>query len=66
MTSAHDTSLAFSNEVLREHTVFEMAKEAEMKELLTTYADGQIEMYRKAMESFDRLIPSLEQIKTDP
>jgi len=57
--------LAFSNEVLREHTVFEMAKEEEMKELLTTYADGQIDMYRKAMEAFDQLIPKLEEIKTD-
>jgi len=42
-----------------------MAKEEEMKELLTTYADGQIDMYRKAMEAFDQLIPKLEEIKTD-
>jgi sorting nexin-4 len=33
--------------VLKEHTVFELSKKEEMKDLLGTYADGQIEMLQK-------------------
>ena len=33
MTTAHETSDAFSDETLREQTVFQYAKEAEMKEV---------------------------------
>lgn len=46
MTTAHETSDAFSDEVLREQTVFQYAKEAEMKEMLGNLADGQIEFYK--------------------
>jgi sorting nexin-4 len=47
VTTAHETSTAFSDEVLKEHTVFELSKKEEMKDLLGTYADGQIEMLQK-------------------
>ncbi|PWN53031.1 hypothetical protein IE53DRAFT_325606 [Violaceomyces palustris] len=65
VTSAHDTSQAFSNEVMREHEIFKLAKEQEMKEILSTYVDGQIELYTRAMESFEKLIPQLERIKVN-
>ncbi|EPQ31385.1 uncharacterized protein PFL1_00720 [Pseudozyma flocculosa PF-1] len=63
VTSAHDTSQAFNNEVFKEHEIFKLAKEQEMRDILSTYAEGQIELYSKAMESFDRLIPQLEKIR---
>ena len=44
--TAHETSDQFSDETLREQKVFQRAKEAEMKEMLGSYADGQIEFYR--------------------
>ncbi len=44
--TAHDTSDAFSDETLREQKIFQMAKEAEVKEVLGNYADGQIEFYK--------------------
>ena len=47
MTTASETSDAFSDETLKEYTVFQYAKEAEMKNLLGSVADGQIETYRK-------------------
>jgi sorting nexin-4 len=47
VTTASETSDAFSDETLKEYAVFQYAKQAEMKELLGTVADGQIETYRK-------------------
>ncbi|KAE8216838.1 hypothetical protein CF327_g35 [Tilletia walkeri] len=65
VTAAHDTSIAFNSEMVREANIFNLAKAQEMKELLGTMADGQIELHRSAMESFDALIPSLERIRVD-
>lgn len=45
MTTAHETSDAFSDETLKEQAIFQRAKEAELKEMLGSLADGQIEMY---------------------
>lgn len=46
MTTAHETSDAFSDETLREQAVFQYSKEAEMKEMLGNLADGEIEFYK--------------------
>ncbi len=45
VTSAHDTSQAFNSEVMTEHRIFHLAKEQELKDVLATHADGQIELY---------------------
>jgi sorting nexin-4 len=78
--TAHETSTAFSDEVLKEHSIFEMSKKQEMKELLKTYADGQVEMLQRvslldvlhlsfvddqAMDDWDRIIPMLQRIRVD-
>jgi sorting nexin-4 len=47
VSSAHDTSVAFDEEVLREHRVFQAAKRAELKELFSSLADGHIAHYEK-------------------
>lgn len=47
MTTAHETSTSFSDEVMKEHNVFELSKKQEMKDLLQTYADGQVEMLQR-------------------
>ncbi|TFY72784.1 hypothetical protein EVG20_g207 [Dentipellis fragilis] len=65
VTTAHETSDAFSDETLREQAVFQYAKEAEMKEMLTNLADGQIELYKSAMEEWDRIIPVIQRIRVD-
>lgn len=52
MTRTHETSDAFSEEVLREQTIFQYGKEAEMKEMLGNLADSQIEFY-KAVRSLE-------------
>ena len=46
VTTAHETSDAFSDETLREQAIFQYAKEAEMKEMLGNLADGEIEFYK--------------------
>jgi hypothetical protein len=46
VTTAHETSDAFSDETLREQAIFQFAKESEMKEMLGNLADGQIEFYK--------------------
>ncbi|WVQ93432.1 sorting nexin-4 [Kwoniella sp. CBS 9459] len=65
VTTAHETSTGFSDEVMKEHGVFELNKKQEMKELLQTYADGQVEMLQKAMDDWDRIIPMLQRIRVD-
>jgi hypothetical protein len=55
VTNAHETSTAFSDEVVKEHSTFELTKQAEMKDLLQTYADGQVEMFQQAMDDWDRV-----------
>lgn len=52
VSTAHDASNDFNNEVLREHSIFQKAKKAEMKELLTAYAEGQIAFYKKVGVGF--------------
>jgi sorting nexin-4 len=52
VTTAHETSDTFSNETLREQVAFQYAKEAEMKEMLSNLADGQIELYRNVSDIF--------------
>jgi len=47
VTTAHETSTAFSDEVIKEHDIFELSKQQEMKEMLGTYADGQVEMFQR-------------------
>lgn len=65
VTTAHETSDAFSDETLREQAVFQRAKECEMKEMLTNLADGQIELYKSAMEEWERIIPIIQRIRVD-
>ena len=55
MTTAHETSTGFSEQVLREHAYFEMNKQHEMKDMLQQYADGQVEMLKRAMDDWDRV-----------
>jgi sorting nexin-4 len=66
VTTAHETSDAFSDETLREQAIFQRAKEAEMKEALSGLADGQIEFFKSAMEEWDRIIPIIERIRVEP
>lgn len=47
VTTAHETSNAFSEEVIKENEIFELSKDQEMKELLQTYADGQVELLQR-------------------
>ncbi|KAI0652013.1 lipid binding protein [Trametes meyenii] len=63
--TAHETSDAFSDETLREQKIFQRAKEAEMKDMLGNYADGQIEFYKAAMEEWERIIPVIQRIRVD-
>jgi sorting nexin-4 len=65
VTTAHETSDAFSDETLREQAVFQYAKESEMKEMLGNLADGEIEFYKSAMEEWERIIPVIQRIRVD-
>ncbi|PFH54884.1 hypothetical protein AMATHDRAFT_72650 [Amanita thiersii Skay4041] len=65
VTTAHETSDAFSDETLREQAIFQYAKEAEMKEMLSNLAEGQIEFYKAAMEEWERIIPIIQRIRVD-
>ncbi|KDQ63296.1 hypothetical protein JAAARDRAFT_147465 [Jaapia argillacea MUCL 33604] len=65
VTTAHETSDAFSDETLREQNTFQFAKDVEMKEMLGNLADGQIEFYKTAMEEWERIIPIIQRIRVD-
>jgi sorting nexin-4 len=62
---AHETSDAFSEETLREQVIFHHAKRAEMKEMFSHLANGQIEMYKASMQEWERIIPILQRIRVD-
>ncbi|KAJ7446454.1 lipid binding protein [Mycena galericulata] len=66
VTTAHETSDAFSDETLREQAIFQYAKEAEMKEMLGNLADGQIEFYKTAMEEWERVESLVQRIRVHP
>ncbi len=55
VTTAHEVSTDFNEAILKEHAIFEISKRAEMQEMLGTYADGQVDLYRKAIEDWDRV-----------
>lgn len=46
VTTAHETLDAFSSETLKEQTILQFAKEAELRDMLSAYTDGQVEMYK--------------------
>lgn len=46
VTSAHETSDAFSDETLQEQAVFQYSKKAEFKDMLGSMADEHIDFYR--------------------
>jgi sorting nexin-4 len=52
VTTAHETSDAFSEETLREQVIFQHAKDAEMKDMLGNFAEGQIEFYKAVSLAF--------------
>jgi sorting nexin-4 len=47
VTTAHETTTEFNDEIIKEHNIFELSKQQEMKEMLGNYADGHIDFYRK-------------------
>lgn len=55
VTTAHEVSTDFNEEILKEHNIFQISKTAEMKEMLETYSEGQVDLYRKAIEDWDRV-----------
>lgn len=60
VTGAHETSTEFSEEILKEHNIFELSKQAEMKDMMGAYADGQIEMYEKVSQVDDYLFSRMK------
>ncbi|CAG7847958.1 Sorting nexin-4 AltName: Full=Autophagy-related protein 24 [Serendipita indica DSM 11827] len=65
VSTAHETSDAFNDEVIKESVIFQYAKESEMRELLLALIEGQIEMYRQSAEEWDRIVPILQRIRVD-
>lgn len=63
--TAHDTSLAFDEEVLREHRVFQATKRAELKELLLSLADGHIAHYERVRGGFFENEDKEEDVEAD-
>lgn len=65
VTSAHETSDQFNHEVLKEFKVFQDSKAVELKEVLNNLADGNIAMYKKAIQDWENMIPFFERIRVD-
>jgi len=65
VTSAHETSDAFSDETLLEQSVFQYAKRAEFKDMITMLADDHVAFYRNVIEEWERIIPVLQRIKVE-
>ncbi|GAA6064788.1 hypothetical protein JCM10212_004959 [Sporobolomyces blumeae] len=65
LASQH-TSTAFNDSVLEEHETFREIKRVEMKGLLGSYAQGQIEFQKKVLASWDKTIPHIKRIHVEP
>ncbi|CAH7666422.1 hypothetical protein PPACK8108_LOCUS775 [Phakopsora pachyrhizi] len=65
VTSAHETSDSFNEEVLKEHSIFQIGKRSELKELLNDLVDGNISMYKKSISDWESMIPYFERIRVD-
>jgi hypothetical protein len=57
VTSAHETSDQFNQEVIKEFKVFQDSKALELKEILNDLADGNISMYKKSIQDWENMIP---------
>ncbi|CAG8433630.1 1200_t:CDS:10 [Ambispora gerdemannii] len=60
--SSNDISNAFSNEVGKEYEVFQIAKNAELKECLLAYTDSHVEFYKQGINLWEEIIPMLEKV----
>ncbi|KAA1112759.1 intercellular trafficking and secretion [Puccinia graminis f. sp. tritici] len=65
VTSAHETSDQFNQEVIKEFKVFQDSKALELKEILNDLADGNISMYKKSIQDWENMIPFFERIRVD-
>ncbi|WAR60239.1 hypothetical protein PtB15_9B176 [Puccinia triticina] len=65
VTSAHETSDQFNQEVIKEFKVFQDSKAVELKEILNDLADGNISMYKKSIQDWENMIPFFERIRVD-
>ncbi|PLW52883.1 hypothetical protein PCANC_08725 [Puccinia coronata f. sp. avenae] len=65
VTSAHETSDRFNQEVMKEFRVFQDSKAVELKEILNDVADGNIAMYKKSIQDWENMIPFFERIRVD-
>ncbi|OAW00097.1 hypothetical protein PTTG_05942 [Puccinia triticina 1-1 BBBD Race 1] len=65
VTSAHETSDQFNQEVIKELKVFQDSKAVELKEILNDLADGNISMYKKSIQDWENMIPFFERIRVD-
>ena len=63
VTAAHDTSLAFNTELLREHAFFVAAKHLETKRILVALADAHIDLHHHLVALFDSLLIQLQRIR---
>ncbi|KAI8887122.1 hypothetical protein K501DRAFT_212500 [Backusella circina FSU 941] len=62
VTKANDDSHAFSDQVVKEFTVFQKTKTFELKQGLLAYADCHIEFYQKGTAIWEKVLPVLESI----
>ncbi|KAM0753244.1 hypothetical protein T439DRAFT_323887 [Meredithblackwellia eburnea MCA 4105] len=61
--ASQDTSQAFNDEVMNEYHIWVLVKRLEMKELLSSFADGQMALYQHSIKTWDKTIT---RIGTDP
>jgi len=59
VTTAHETTTEFNDEIIKEHNIFELSKQQEMKEMLGSYADGHIDFYRKVSAENDVVVQEM-------
>lgn len=59
--AAHDQALALNQHVAQEHHVYTLGRRRELRDTLACYAQGNVDLYTRGIDVFDRLIASLEQ-----
>ncbi|KAI9261894.1 hypothetical protein EDC94DRAFT_659628 [Helicostylum pulchrum] len=62
VAKANDDNNSYSNQMVKEYDIFESARQTELKQGLSAYADCHIDFYKKSISIWENILPVLEQL----
>ncbi|KAI7892498.1 uncharacterized protein EV154DRAFT_537471 [Mucor mucedo] len=63
VAKANDDNNSYSSQMIKEYDIFQRAREIELKQGLTAYADCHIDFYKKSISIWENILPVLDQLE---